>query len=1420
MKLAFIVAAGPAEGRLRWAIPAAPLQIAGQLPELIPGVRVSLLEPEERPDWIRTARSIVIESYDAVGISVDDFSLSYGLDLVRALDSVAPELPVVLGGPAAASLGEALADASPNIAAVDASGDEQVAAAVMAAAAQRAPIPAHGKVFTNHPRGPQPRLSAPDDRADPDWRLGASPAWSSVELAPLGASPTWPLCVRASTGWRSPERVVSQISLLSERHRARSVLLCDTPLDAGDAWLERFLETLAAQPFAKPALILSIPDLPRRGRAFLRLAERAGVAVLTVSLDQLAPKDLRPHREALALAEQCGISALGLIHHHPSADSMARIESSVRAATLLPLRWTRLLETPLPRGARLDLHPNPHKKIELVREVLRVRDDEQDATAPPGVVASRLSALVSGLELAGFGRLSRYARRHGSAASGSSPKSSANTVLWIAPFFDPSGTGEDARSLALAADFGRTQIRIVESREMDADAGIDDETDRRLRALATRRVPQDAVVVLHGSALTFRRVEGASRTIGRCHCETDRPPESWVMRCEEVDELWLPSTYHVDAFARAGVPIEKLLVLPPGIDDERYRRPADPLPLMQGRRLRFGALLPWSALGGWDLLVEAFAREFHAEEPVELWIQTTARDGRLVGELRHELESFLHKKLGRSISQIAPIHLMAEVLPNDRLRRWYAGIDTLVLPSRGAGSGRTILEAMAAGVAVIAPRHGAHLDFSHDGNCWLVDAGVEPIPERALEAFPHLRGHRWAEMSLGVLRQSMRQAAEDEETRRRFAQSSREDVLRHYGREATAARLRTLLTEQARAKFTTLLVSPKTRTSRRRRTAPGSAQASVRVAWEGPFHSRTSFGIWNREICARLAAKQELELRCDPTEAEGAASREESTLGTRVFERFGAPLSGSVEIVVSHQSPPRMTPPLEGRWVWYQPVESAGIPVDWARACRRVVDEVWCTSRFDAECYLSAGVPADRIALIPRGVDVDRFRPHLPPAPIETRKHTRLLFVGDASMEGGLDLLLNAYTETFTASDDVTLIVLASAPTENALREVELMVQAARSRADAPELLLLREQEHGVQRAAIYAACDALICPSRTGRAPEALLEAMAAGTPGVVTAAGEIAEICDASTSFLILAHREICEDGTGRRVGKGWIFEPDHDSLSQKLRRVVAEPQERAERAAAGRERALRNHSWEKIAAAVAERLVRLATIPVRRTERPQSQQQGALVVVLGSQRVRSERAARIINLMPGDESAMSIVQMLVGAPEPSVVLMSDGACDAEELLEVWTTRFEVEHPEVLLMRSQDGALLIAPREALLSIDLEQGLVSSAALLDWAHQLEQRGKRVAAHFAGGLFEPRSDATFRAEATAVDRLIHAHAEAQAQRYESAIASAADALVVCPGYAAAAHLLERCVEAHLRSTRTPPPRAPRGPSGPERRSSR
>ena len=190
------------------------------------------------------------------------------------------------------------------------------------------------------------------------------------------------------------------------------------------------------------------------------------------------------------------------------------------------------------------------------------------------------------------------------------------------------------------------------------------------------------------------------------------------------------------------------------------------------------------------------------------------------------------------------------------------------------------------------------------------------------------------------------------------------------------------------------------------------------------------------------------------------------------------------------------------------------------------------------------------ILMIPNGVDTERFQPAGETA---AAGPLHLVFVGRLVRQKGLDVLLEALSR-LPAALDYRLTIVGDGPLRAELAD----------RAAAPGLSgrvafagwTAREAMPGLLRRA-----DLFVFPSRDEGMPNAVLEAMASGLPVVAT---------------RISGNEELVIDGR-----TGCLVPPDDAAaLAEALARLVADRALCRRMGAAGRERVVREYSWQSVA------------------------------------------------------------------------------------------------------------------------------------------------------------------------------------------------------------------------------------------------
>ena len=288
---------------------------------------------------------------------------------------------------------------------------------------------------------------------------------------------------------------------------------------------------------------------------------------------------------------------------------------------------------------------------------------------------------------------------------------------------------------------------------------------------------------------------GAAFTIGRTMYETDAMPKDWVARCNSMDSIWVPTSFHQETFRRAGVAAHKLVVLGEPVDTSFFDPAvATPLPLPTRKAkspppYRFLSVFKWEQRKGWDVLLSAYFQEFEPSENVELLLKT--RPFHSSADFDGLISDFV-KRHGLP-KRRPPVRVLDQDMSLEDLRSLYAAADAFVLPTRGEGWGRPHVEASAMALPVIATNWSGPATYLDESTGYPVDFELEAVPAEL-----NLPGHRWAEPSVAHLRSLFRHVFEHREEAQRRGRAARERMRERYSPETLASQVMTAVVESQR----------------------------------------------------------------------------------------------------------------------------------------------------------------------------------------------------------------------------------------------------------------------------------------------------------------------------------------------------------------------------------------------------------------------------------------------------------------------------------------------------------------------------------------------------------------------------------------------------------------------------------------------
>ncbi|MCF7762498.1 MAG: tetratricopeptide repeat protein [Verrucomicrobia bacterium] len=689
-------------------------------------------------------------------------------------------------------------------------------------------------------------------------------------------------------------------------------------------------------------------------------------------------------------------------------------------------------------------------------------------------------------------------------------------------------------------------------------------------------------------------------------------PKEWlpVLR-EQVDEIWTYSNFVRDTYIRSGVPAEKVFVVPCGVDPDRFHPGASPAKLATQKKYKFlfvGGLIHRKGI---DLLLNTYMNRFRASDDVCLVIKAFGSGWYRDDKVRAQI-----KKIQQTPGSPEILLLDRDMEPAE-LPGLYTTCDCLVHPYRGEGFGLPVLEAMACELPVIVTGGGSTDDFATDELASRVAAVRKNLGTRVMDL--ELAGEGWLlEPDPADLGERMTWMVNHPDEAAAMARRASEVARTKWSWAAGAARAEARLRALSKCnelpmRFTSqpgqsasgqnpgTVVEKEVGDQRSLGKEPGSASAGngVDVVWEGPQFSHHSLALINREVCLSLIAG-------------GTAVRVQS-VGDKVFGPEADPRFQELEkrmngvgpsasaLRVRHQWPMNLEPPLDGPWIVMQPWEFGAIPRDWLEPMQHRVDEIWAYTEFVRQTYIQCGVPPEKVFVIPCGVHPGKFHPEVTRANLATRKKFKFLFVGGTILRKGPDVLLNAYLRTFTAQDDVCLVIKDFGGRDVYKGQtIERSIREAQARSGAPEILHLTEDMTPDELPGLYAACDCLVHPYRGEGFGLPVLEAMAVGLPVIVTEGGSTDDFAPANVAYRIPSKSVEVPNWAGPElVGSPTWLEPDQGVLEQVMRAVFQDPEAGRRMGRAASAHVHQSWTWDCAATRVLERLKSLASrteLPVR--------------------------------------------------------------------------------------------------------------------------------------------------------------------------------------------------------------------------------
>jgi GT2 family glycosyltransferase len=334
------------------------------------------------------------------------------------------------------------------------------------------------------------------------------------------------------------------------------------------------------------------------------------------------------------------------------------------------------------------------------------------------------------------------------------------SVFWHSEVSSASGYAVSSRELLLQLDRLGVDVRLAYIYGAD---WIDvQKDDHRIAAMRQRPKDLNLPQVVYAPGELFSKNSGQYR-IGYTMLEVSGIPTEWVRLCNEMDEVWVPSTFNAETFRDCGV-ARPIRVMPLGVNPDYFN-----LRIRGFRaspRYTFLSIFEWGERKAPAALLQAYARTFSRQDDVLLLLKVINHDPG-VG-VQAQIAALNLPEAGPPIAM-----LYNQELPAHQMGSLYRSADCFVLPTRGEGWGLPILEAMACGLPVIATNWSAHTDFMTSENAYPVRYRLIP----AIAKCPYYAGFHWADPDVEHLAERMRYVYDHPEEACQVGERAAQDAL-------------------------------------------------------------------------------------------------------------------------------------------------------------------------------------------------------------------------------------------------------------------------------------------------------------------------------------------------------------------------------------------------------------------------------------------------------------------------------------------------------------------------------------------------------------------------------------------------------------------------------------------------------------------
>ncbi len=374
----------------------------------------------------------------------------------------------------------------------------------------------------------------------------------------------------------------------------------------------------------------------------------------------------------------------------------------------------------------------------------------------------------------------------------------ATGIIWVGPIFDRGGYGNVSRNYLRGLKRIGFPVKVV-NYGPHHDHDLDPDIFSEIASLLVTDAGPHPVGIIHRTPDMFPKVKfkNVVRRIGCTIFETDRIPDHWVKCCNRMDEIWVPSRFNFETFSRSGVNPDKLRIVPIPVDSDFFKPCRGKLLIEGQKRFTFLYTFAFNWRKGFDLLLEAYFKEFRSADDVSLILKVYEDQGIKQDLIKNVIMGSIADRVGINGKDAPHVVIIDKALNQDELRRLYNSCDLYISTDRANGWGMPCMEVMAMGKPAATIDWSGSTEFMKKHNSLLIrpTGRLVSVDQRLVQAQPLLyKGHQWAEVSVDEVRKVMRFACENPDALRTMAEREMKDIRENFSIESIARKLVQIIT--------------------------------------------------------------------------------------------------------------------------------------------------------------------------------------------------------------------------------------------------------------------------------------------------------------------------------------------------------------------------------------------------------------------------------------------------------------------------------------------------------------------------------------------------------------------------------------------------------------------------------------------------